>query len=1360
MVSNGQLERCVAEYKNGELENCLGLCEELLRQHDEPIAGRLSCVCHLTLEHPDQAHSLARQILSGSSLAAWDRTLLEVLLGHTTIDKADALAQTPTEKCQVFYYLAIWFLAGGRLQDAINAYRICLFHPSDCIENELAKADLSRIGAMLSRQVQALHQRGQYSEAAAVASLSCDAIESAYGKDHPKLAAALNNFGAMLTYVGRYPEAEQALLRAVAICEDREETETSIYATCLHHLARVYQETDRDRKAMEANERALAIRRGVLGADHPDVASSLNSLGVLAAAQQRYTDSRELFRKTLEIEEKALPDDHPHLASTRANLAETYHSMGEFENAEHLYVRALRVRRTALGDRHPTTINNFDQLGRLYLDMGKNHEAEELLELALDGRRSLYGDRDAQVALSLNNLGLLNKRVGLFDEAERLYTEALELRRELHGPRHPDVAQSMSNLGVLYESIGRYAEAEPLLKRAVEIERSADPANEAEIAVRLNNLGMLYMSQEKYALARKLLEEARDLDRHTVGEHHPNFATRLHNLAQLSLAEGHYAEAIELYKQAIEIRSKTLGFSHADYALSLNGLASAYGTIEDHTQAIGIYHAALESIANAVGPDHPASALILENLAILYRKLGQPEADAMFERAVAVRRRTLPSDHPHIGLSVQRQAEHLLTTDRFADAAALFREAGRIAERAFGPKHSQYAIALHGQGLAASADGRFDEAIALLSQAVEKMRWSNGNKSVNAALALVDLSVAYIRAGNVEEAMKSIREATSAMDVVIARIFRAGSERMRAEFLGKISDDFHLALAFIAKYRVSAPADVRFGYALLLRRKSLLSESLAAQRDVLLEDRYPSLTSALHELQDLRSQLAVLSLAGPGALDAADHEARLAKLFARHDRAEADLAGRIPELGIETRLRNAGPDQVVAALDVGSVLLEFIRVPVPLRTRLVDAWAQDRYLAFVVPARDAGSILLFDLGSASEIDVLVDEFLRSLRSEVGVRGESAPDGGTRDLGPAPEHLADAATDAGVRLRAAIFDPLRPSLKGATQIVVAPDGDLNRLPFEALPAAEGELGDSLIDTLCFSYVVCGRDCVRPVTPSEATGDAVVVANPNFDLADHGGTGAALASNEMLARNLRTNSIVFRPLPETLEEGRLVAEALGVTPLLRDQATVTAVRNCRSPRIVHFATHGFFLKDGLPGGKSDLLLADSPGEELRFRPETGLHNPLLRSGLALAGANTFLSGGHLPSAAGNGLLTAEDIAGINLMGTEMAVLSACDTGIGVVRAGEGVYGLRRAFAVSGARTLVLSLWPVGDAAARLLMTDFYGRIISDDSLPRAEALRQSMLAMKARDSRPWYWAAFICQGYPGPLAKSANARQPRL
>lgn len=1354
MVDDRQLEQCFAAYEAEDFEECLRLCEDLSSQDDFPLAHRLSCVCLLRSGRPNEAESLARRTLTGTPLLPWDRVLLELLFEYTTIDKADALAETPSQKCQAFFYLGAWFLAGGRPGDAINALRLSLAQGSDCIENGLAKADIPAIGRMLSRYVQKQYERGEYEDAAGAASVSVYAMETAYGGDHPQLASALNNLGLMLTTVGRHTEAQQALLRAVAIVDSSGETETASYAMYLHNLAGVYHSTDRDLAALHTNEKALAIRRRVLANDHRDVANSLNSLGVLAASRHDFRSSGEFFRQALEIEEKALPDDHLHLASTRANLAGTCQSMGEYADAEELYAKALGVRRKALGDVHPTTVANFDEAGRLYLDMAKYREAEALLRLGLQGRRHLYGDDDARVALSLNNLGVLNKLSGLFDEAEQFYTRALDLQRKLHGPRHSSVAQSMSNLGLLYELVGRYAEAEPLLKQAVEIDRALGAIGRTTIAIRLNNLGMFHMNQGKLVLARACFEEAREIDKDGVGERHPYFATRLHNLAQVAHAEGHYAEAIDLYKRAIEIRSEKLGFSHADYALSLNGLASVYSTMEDPYQAIAIYQAALRAIENAVGTDYPSSAIILENLAILYRQFGQPEADEMFRRAVAVRRRTLPSDHPNIGLSLQREAEHCLQTGRFVDAVDLFREAGQIAAKAFGQDHSQYAAALHGEGLAQSASGRPEEAIKLLSNSLGKISSSMGARSVNLALALVDLAVAYAKAGHLDEAMVSIRDATSVMDVVIARVFRAGSERMRAGFIDRISDDFRLALALIARYRANSAADVRFGYELVLRRKSLLSESLAAQRDALLENRYPSLTPALQELKDFRSQLAALSLAGPGDVDPKDHETRLARLFAKHDQAEAGLARQIPELEIETRLRRAGPDSVAAALDAGSVLLEFVRISTLLRTPAADAWAVERYVVFVVPSNNAAGILLLDLGLASEIDGLIDEFLRSIRAEVGVRGENAPDGGTRDLGAAPGSLDNAAKDAGERLRKSIFDPVRPSLAGATRVIVAPDGDLNRLPFEALPSGRKDSGDRLIDTFCFSYEVCGRDCVRPTASAEEGTDALVVASPDYDLVDHGGAQPESVSSEALAGNLRRNSIVFRPLPETLEEGRLVAEALNVSALTRDEATAGAVRDCRSPRIIHFATHGFFLKDGLPGGKSDLLLTELSQQEFRFRPETGLDNPLLRSGLALAGANTFLRGGRLPPAAGNGLLTAEDIAGIDLTNTEMAVLSACDTGIGVIRAGEGVYGLRRAFAVSGARTLVLSLWPVGDAAARLLMTKFYSEILSSEKISRAEALRQSMLAMKTQDSRPWYWAAFICQGYPGPLARTRN------
>jgi CHAT domain-containing protein len=144
---------------------------------------------------------------------------------------------------------------------------------------------------------------------------------------------------------------------------------------------------------------------------------------------------------------------------------------------------------------------------------------------------------------------------------------------------------------------------------------------------------------------------------------------------------------------------------------------------------------------------------------------------------------------------------------------------------------------------------------------------------------------------------------------------------------------------------------------------------------------------------------------------------------------------------------------------------------------------------------------------------------------------------------------------------------------------------------------------------------------------------------------------------------------------------------------------------------------------------------------------LMNPMLRSGMALAGANTWLKAGNLPEEAEDGLLTAEDVTGLDLLATELVVLSACETGLGQVRVGEGVFGLRRAFMLAGAKTLVMSLWKVPDEPTRELMEDFYRRLLAGQG--RAEALREAQLAVKAKYPEPFYWGAFICQGDASPL-----------
>jgi CHAT domain-containing protein len=199
------------------------------------------------------------------------------------------------------------------------------------------------------------------------------------------------------------------------------------------------------------------------------------------------------------------------------------------------------------------------------------------------------------------------------------------------------------------------------------------------------------------------------------------------------------------------------------------------------------------------------------------------------------------------------------------------------------------------------------------------------------------------------------------------------------------------------------------------------------------------------------------------------------------------------------------------------------------------------------------------------------------------------------------------------------------------------------------------------------------------------------------------------------------LYFAPLANTAAEANAIKRFLpDALVLTGPRATKAAVARLDAPRLLHIASHGFFLKDGA-------AVSGAP-----------IENPLLRSGIALAGANL----GH--DIRGDGILTALEASGLNLVGTRLVTLSACDTGVGEVRNGEGVYGLRRAFVLAGTESLVMSLWPLSDYIARATMVSYYAGL--HNGLGRGEALRQAKLSMIKRKGRqhPYYWASFIQSG----------------
>jgi CHAT domain-containing protein len=497
-------------------------------------------------------------------------------------------------------------------------------------------------------------------------------------------------------------------------------------------------------------------------------------------------------------------------------------------------------------------------------------------------------------------------------------------------------------------------------------------------------------------------------------------------------------------------------------------------------------------------------------------------------------------------------------------------------------------------------------------------------------------------------------------------------------------------------------------------------------------------------------QIAQKTLAGPGEEGAQTHRQLLVDLNVQKERLEAELARKIPEINLERKLRAVDRSVIAQALPGQSVLVEFVRFKVfnfkAVPARGETQWKPARYVAFIIPAAQPDDVQMIDLGEAKPIDRMI----AALRSLITHESEN---GGSRGLGALPvEEVQTESQLKGIELRKTIFDPLITALRGRKRLMLAPDGDLTRLPFEILPTDEGHC---LIDDYRISYLSTGRDLLRFATESTIQPEEpLLIADPDFDLGDTLSTTPVETTHPSgrQSRDLKRADLHFGQLPATRLEGERIGKMLEVQPWLEGAALEAHLKACRSPRILHMATHGFFLEDREQESNQEFPGLGAVGwqeeGDVGRLSGAGLENPLLRSGLALAGANTWLMRGNPPVEAEDGILTAEDVSGLDLLATEMVVLSACETGLGEIRTGEGVFGLRRAFVLAGARTLVMSLWKVPDQETQELMEDFYRRVLDGQS--RAGALREAQLAIRAKHPDPLYWGAFICQGDPSPLS----------
>lgn len=378
----------------------------------------------------------------------------------------------------------------------------------------------------------------------------------------------------------------------------------------------------------------------------------------------------------------------------------------------------------------------------------------------------------------------------------------------------------------------------------------------------------------------------------------------------------------------------------------------------------------------------------------------------------------------------------------------------------------------------------------------------------------------------------------------------------------------------------------------------------------------------------------------------------------------------------------------------------------PKATKDSDLFGTPRYVGYILQSQ--GEPKSVDLGDAATIDKAVTGFRKTIRLKSGSQ--------------TPFKTAARTLDT------MLMQPIRKQLGNKRNILLSPDSQLNLIPFAALI---DEKNQYLLENYEITYLSSGRDLIRLKVDVPSKENPVIVANPLFD--EPGNPPAVrVASSSTRGNSNQTSadlaSLKYGSIEGTAQEAKAIATLLPNVKLLTgSDATENALKQLNAPNILHIATHGFFLEDSPP---------EQPGSDKA--PVVKSDNPLLRSGLALAGFNLRKSGNE------DGVLTALEVAGLDLAGTKLVALSACETGLGDVANGEGVYGLRRALSISGAESQLITLWLVDDEATKDLMIGYYGRL--QKNIGRSAALRQVQLEMLKNPlyQRPYYWAAFIPSG----------------
>ncbi|MBK8232528.1 MAG: CHAT domain-containing protein [Candidatus Eisenbacteria bacterium] len=1130
----------------------------------------------------------------------------------------------------------------------------------------------------------------------------------------------------------RLPAADSLAQATVRLVEASAPIDSSLVARALARVAMVSTRSPEARVREVDSELRSAGRLSLrwLGVESEESAWSHLALARLAEFDRNPELARRHVEEAIRVRERLFGADAEPVARALVPLANLERAAGNYAGAHAYLQRALTIYRARLGERHVTTASTYGQLSQL---------------------ESLRGDFKAAL-----------------DSAER----SLALRTELLGAEHKETGNALFAVAVAASRVGQVERAFDAIRRAREIFSATYGEDSIYTVTALGVEADVLQDLGDYGAARRLHGEVLRRKVALTGEEHPGVAVTQNNLSIVLIELGQYEEAFVHLSKSAEILRALGGDDNPELVSVYNNLAVLQSMLGDDLEAARWAALALALCERLPGGMDTDRAVTYATLASTYSEIGRyAAADSMMARAQAVVEAGLGSEDAELGDLLNLRAEIAYRHGRLSEARRFATAGVELLARRRGAQSISTLVEAGDLVDILIAAGDLPAAQERQAGIADLLIRVLGQRHPEVARARYREALLLASEGETGRALSRALEAEEARRAHLRLTIESMPERQALAYAADPRRGLDLALALAA----ATPTTTA--------QRTALWESVASSRGLVLDAlarRARAAAGAQTEaaadtlwrrLQTTRRTWARLLVADGvevAELREAQRQAEEAERAWAAENHDESRSGALVSI-----------DAIGAALPEGAALVAFARyelpasalpaLPVRPGTGRID---RAGYVAFVLPGRAVAPSLV-SLGAAGSIDSLVASWRRAVTRDPSGSGEAE------------------AVRAGTALRERIWDPVRQRFGSAEQVWLISDGALHLINFDALPRPEGGY---LVESSPLLHLLSEERELAPEPSAEsselhsggllALGDLDYDGDPNAR--PEPPTGAATGLLESLGARLRFRgafgecagwrSTHFEPLPETgpeLDGIERTWRASGLGPIERlEGGSGTEGRlkeRVPGARVVHLATHGFVRgADCTEGGQDEagsrrgigriaapavpvpepparsgyLGAGDgSPREEAIDRQD------LLRfSGLALAGANQR---GLAPPDGEDGVLTAEELATLDLSAAEWVVLSGCDTGVGDLRAGEGVFGLRRAIRIAGARTGILSLWPVEDAATRDLMERLYRHRWLDHQ-STAEALRSAergiLAARRAggHSTHPFYWASFIASG----------------